>query len=121
MIFEDDFSAIVWALKKSTSTRDKEETGGLGLYLLRKYICQLNGKGIILSGACCLEFDYLCYNEEAENSLIFRANKQLEYGFSGTIITLFIPFVICTSENKMGEVKEEIDLLEIMEARDGMY
>ena len=41
--FNSNEDAIIWALKKSNSTRDDEESGGIGLYLLRKYITKLKG------------------------------------------------------------------------------
>ena len=36
MIFKSDFEALIWALKKTNTTRNEDESGGLGLYLLRK-------------------------------------------------------------------------------------
>lgn len=51
IIFNTDIDAIYWILKKTNSTRRYDETGGLGLYLVRKYISELGGDIIICSGS----------------------------------------------------------------------
>ncbi|MEE1257033.1 MAG: hypothetical protein UHN47_11025 [Lachnospiraceae bacterium] len=89
--FEDDFNAVVWALRKHNSTRYHEEAGGLGLYLLRKYINHLEGRIIIISGKCYLEFDKSCYNESNENAITIKKHISLVNRYEGTIITMIIP------------------------------
>lgn len=89
--FEDDFNAIVWALRKHNSTRYHEESGGLGLYLLRKYIHQLDGEIIIISGNCYLEFDKSCYLDSDENAIRIKNHIHLVNRYEGTIITMKIP------------------------------
>ena len=60
--FDSDINAIIWTLKKSNSTRDDGESGGIGLYLLRKYLQKLNAKATLVSGNCYLELNSMCYN-----------------------------------------------------------
>ena len=115
MIFEDDASALLWTLKKSNSTRDELETGGLGLYLLRKYIYQLEGSAAILSGKCYLEFDGECFNPNAENAIIIKEQQKIIEEFQGTIITLTIPYVVKKKDSvkKRAEIKN-INLLDMV-------
>lgn len=115
MIFESDFEAIMWSLKKSNSTRDRQETGGLGLYLLRKYITQLGGKASIMSGNCYMEMDEECYDSEDENKIRISRMRTLEDSYEGTIITLFIPYDVETEEKVLEEKKIStfIDLADI--------
>lgn len=93
MEFKNDFDSIIWALKKTNTTRSDTESGGIGLYLLRKYIHKLNGKFIIISGSCYAEFDDTCYDPENENDIYCKQNKQMSKRYEGTIITLQIPFI----------------------------
>lgn len=92
MIFGEDIEAIIWTLKKSNSTRDKSESGGLGLYLLRKYISQIGGKVSIVSGTSYIELDESCYNENNENEIIINDYYLLDEKFNGTMITLHVPY-----------------------------
>lgn len=89
--FLDDYAAIQWALRKNNSTRVPEETGGLGLYLLRKYISQLRGKFYIVSGNCFVEYDERCYRKDFENEIYYMEKIDLASRYEGTIITLYIP------------------------------
>ncbi|GFI30023.1 hypothetical protein IMSAGC013_01410 [Lachnospiraceae bacterium] len=89
MEFENDFEAIVWALKKNNTTR--QDSGGIGLYILRKYISDMNGKFSVLSGNSYVECDKMCYNEENENLIRVSKRKNLSQRFEGTTITLYIP------------------------------
>lgn len=93
MEFESDFDSIIWALKRTNTTRNDTESGGIGLYLLRKYIHKLNGKFIIISGSCYAEFDNRCYYPENENVIYCKQYKQMKKRYEGTIITLEIPFI----------------------------
>ena len=108
MVFADDLSALEWTLKKSNSTRDDKEAGGLGLYLLRKYIYELGGSAIILSGNSYIELDNRCFEPKAENFIIYKTRTVLKEEYKGTIITLFIPYVV-----KKVELKENDDIITI--------
>lgn len=89
MEFENDYEAILWALKKNSTTR--QDSGGIGLYFLRKYISDMNGKFSVLSGNSYVECDKMCYNEENENFITVSKRKNLSQHFEGTTITLYIP------------------------------
>lgn len=89
MEFASDYEAIMWALKKNNTTR--QDSGGIGLYFLRKYISDMNGKFSILSGNSYVECDKLCYNEKNENLIRVKKTKILSQRFEGTTITLYIP------------------------------
>lgn len=115
MIFSDDISAILWTLRKSNSTRNDTETGGLGLYLLRKYIHQLNGKFSILSGTCYLEFEGEDYDEDNENNIHVKVNAQLPYDYQGTMITLHFPYEVCNNKKIITKEKiTNISLIDVM-------
>lgn len=114
--FEDDLNAIVWAMRKHNSTRYHEESGGLGLFLLRKYICQLDGKIIIISGDCYLEFDKSCYQDMDENIITIKKYSQLANRYEGTIITMIVPDEQLDKNNE-DRVIEYFDLKELEEYR----
>lgn len=111
--FENDESAILWALRKSNSTREKEETGGLGLYLIRKYTKQLDAEVTILSGECCMMIDRNCYDELDSNKIIVKSVNLLPYNFHGTSINLKVPISKATT-NKIQENLKCIDLSELL-------
>ena len=111
MIFENELSALIWALKKTNTTRDDSESGGLGLYLLRKYINELNGFATILSGGCYVEFDSSCFNIDNENEIIINYSEEMEQEYEGTIITISIPYIV--RDPKSIEINERINLINI--------
>ena len=96
--FSSDFEAIVWCLRKSNSSRNDEESGGLGLYLLRKYISELSGKVSILSGTCYVELDGSCYDKNDENRVEIQKSETLKSDYQGTIITIYIPYDVDTDD-----------------------
>lgn len=115
MIFEDDFSALMWSLKKNNSTRNSGELGGLGLYLLRKYLYELKGQASIITGKCYLELDDKCFRIDNENIIQIKEKRDLDFEFQGTIITLHIPYLIKKIDNMYNEDFPTINLLDIME------
>lgn len=96
--FSSDLEAIIWCLRKSNSSRNDEESGGLGLYLLRKYISELSGKVSILSGSCYVEFDGSCYDKHDENRVDIQKSETLKSDYQGTIITIYIPYDVDTDD-----------------------
>lgn len=67
MVFNNELDAINWCLKKRNSTRKEEEVGGLGLYLLRKYLAEIGGSMSIISGNTYVYFKNQLYNLKSEN------------------------------------------------------
>ncbi|WP_310603356.1 hypothetical protein [Anaerosporobacter sp.] len=111
-IFDNDFDAIIWALKKTNTTRLGEEPGGLGLYLLRKYIAELAGDFSIISGKYYLEFNNKSYNEKDENKIEVERVSTLKNIFNGNMITIRIPFIIENTQMKIDDLtNQSIDLL----------
>lgn len=51
--------------------------GGLGLYLLRKYIHELHGECTIVTGNCFLRLDETCFNSINVNQIFFVEYKKL--------------------------------------------
>ena len=100
MEFNTDVEAIFWTLKKTNSTRNDKETGGIGLYLLRKFIKQLEGKIIIASGKVIISMDENCYIEENENFIEVKEKINLNAYFNGTIITIIVPYIQTDREKK---------------------
>lgn len=113
MEFESDYEAIMWALKRSNSTREVNEIGGLGLYLLRRYMSELRGRYTIVSGNAFIEFDKDCFDETNENNIIYSKYKELGNKFNGNIITLFIPYELVDDREKFEKYLNEIDLSNI--------
>lgn len=93
-IFDNDFDAIIWALKETNTTRLKEESGGLGLYLLRKYIAMLDGNFSIISGNYYLKFNNKSYDEKDENKIEVEDSSILKNPFNGNMITIRVPLII---------------------------
>lgn len=121
MIFRDDYSALLWAFRKSNSTRDDKESGGLGLYLLRKYIHELNGSVTILSGKCFLELDYSCFDSKDENRVVVHSHVEMVQEYKGTVFTVTIPNITVKNERKEEiESARIISLLEVLEEDYGM-
>lgn len=112
--FNNDIEAITWALKKSNSTRDDDESGGLGLYLLRKYVAQINGRCMIISGSGFVEFDSGSYNKEQENLIFYTNNGELEYAYSGNMITLFVPY---NTKSKDEKTNQRLGMLQLKDLR----
>lgn len=114
MEFLDDYSAILWALKKNNSTRLEDESGGLGLYLLRKYVNELNGEFVIISGNSYLEFDRMSFNIENDNDIEVKRKEEISSSYQGTIITIEVPY-----KKDMGRTKnvlvDWVDLTNLLE------
>lgn len=114
MEFSDDYSAILWALKKNNSTRLEDESGGLGLYLLRKYVNELNREFVIISGNCYLEFDRMSFNIENDNDIEVKRKEEISSSYQGTIITIEVPY-----KKDMGRTKnvlvDWVDLTNLLE------
>ena len=104
LIFKDDESAIIWALKRKNSTRKQEESGGIGLYLLRKYINSLGGKVYFCSGKACMSLDYHCYSEHNENEIKICDQECLTHDFEGSLITICIPYIT--------DIEKRMDLIQ---------
>lgn len=92
MEFSDDYNAVLWALRKNNSTRLEDESGGLGLYLLRRYVNELDGKFIIISGNCYVEFDSMSFNIEDDNAIVVKRKEEMSSRYQGTIITIEVPY-----------------------------
>ncbi len=108
MEFNSDKEAIFWTLKKTNSTRKDDESGGLGLYLLRKYINELSGDVTICSGNVYMFLAGGGYNFKDENFIEVERMDTLTTYFDGTIITLRIPY-------KEIDYLEECDLTDEVE------
>lgn len=74
MEFNSDLDAVYWTLKKTNSTRKDDETGGLGLYLVRKYISELGGDIIICSGGVIMSLKNGGYLLDDENYYLTEKN-----------------------------------------------
>lgn len=70
-------NSLQWALMQGTTTSSEAGPRGIGLYLIKNFIQENQGKIIIVSGQECYEFSSYreCY-------------QRLEYPFPGTIVTL---------------------------------
>jgi len=120
MIFESDRNAVLWALKKSNSTRKDNESGGLGLYLLRKYMHQMGGEIIICSGHCFLKLDGTCFDDKDDTKINVIESYYMNDSFEGTIITLFLPYM--TDERKDEDhIVQEFNILDMLEEKNGLY
>ncbi|QAA31333.1 hypothetical protein [Clostridium manihotivorum] len=87
--FLNDKDAILWALKKNNSTRNKEESGGLGLYLLRKYINKIDAEAYIISGKFFISLSGdNCFDENDVNKFYFKEEFEMKSFFPGNLITL---------------------------------
>ena len=90
--FEDDKSAVLWALKKEHTSRN-DGMGGLGLYLLRKALSELNGELSIISGNGYFNFKALDYYHKCDpNHINLRKNRAhtIEHKLQGNLITCSI-------------------------------
>lgn len=68
--YQRSSEAIIWALKKSSTTR-VDGAGGLGLYFLRKNLANINGKFHILSDESYLYLVDDYYDRENENHITY--------------------------------------------------
>ena len=109
MIFKSDFEALIWALKKTNTTRNEDESGGLGLYLLRKYIHELHGECTIVTGNCFLRLDETCFNSINVNQIFFVEYKKLMQNYGGNIISLKLPLEKSLNIAK-NRISEEINI-----------
>lgn len=101
--FESDTESIIWALKKTNTTRNYDESGGLGLYLLRKYLYEINGIGHIVSGRSIIELEADFYNVNDVNNIILESENKIEMDkcfFPGTLITIKVPYTFNRKINK---------------------
>lgn len=113
--FGGDYNAIIWALKKNNSSRKDEESGGIGLYLLRKYLKELNAEATIISGKCCLKLDSRSYNIDNENEIIEKGSEELSFRLEGTIITLYIPMELNEDKVDIVQQRQNVNLSDFME------
>ena len=111
--FNSDEDAIVWALKKHNSTRDSSESGGIGLYLLRKYTSELKANTIIVSGNTYMEINDLSYDEQNENNIWVSVSKAISKSFKGTIVTIAFPYEIEKSTDDRYIKSSLVDILEV--------
>lgn len=119
MVFETDLNAILWALKKSNSTRKDNESGGLGLYLLRKYIHQIQGEIIICSGHCFLKLDASCFDPNDDKKINIKEYAYIPNEFNGTAITINVPYII-EKQKEQRDIVNDFNLLDILEGKNGL-
>ncbi|WP_294129357.1 ATP-binding protein [uncultured Clostridium sp.] len=100
-VFEKEIEAIEWAVKKSSSTRHNDETGGLGLYSTKEFINSINGEMWIVSGRG--------YWHNKENNI---EKYELKSSFPGTLITFLFPLDYSNEEEYID--KEIISLDDII-------
>ena len=105
-IFKRDIDSIEWAIKKSNSTRDNTEIGGLGLYNTIDFIKEIKGEIWICSGRG--------FWHQSNYNIEKYENKS---SFPGTIITFNIPLDYLSSN--MEEVC--IDVISLEEIIGGIY
>lgn len=87
--FVNDTEAVVWALKKTNTTRDDEECGGLGLYLLRKYIYKIDAEAYIISGKAFIKLSGKnCFDTLKINDIYLDQDIEMRSFFPGTMIVL---------------------------------
>lgn len=77
--YHNEFEYILWALKRSNSTRDSDTPGGLGLNMLNNLIENTNGDLIIISGK-----GYIEITDFKQNSL------DLNCHYPGSIISFTV-------------------------------
>ena len=98
--FSNDETALLWSIKKSNSTRKDEEIGGLGLYLTRKYMCEMGGRVDISSGKSVIienknmDKYNIDIDKEANVSI-----KKLKSFIPGCVTTLIMNFEEVNSED----------------------
>lgn len=90
--FDNDLDAILWALRKTNTTRNKDESGGLGLFYLRKYLYEINGRVCIVSGKGMAELNKWFYNEKNVNEIDISDSLIINSFFPGTLITISIDY-----------------------------
>lgn len=91
--FDDDKKAILWALRKLNTTRKGNTSGGLGLYLLRKTISNLDGEIEIMSGKSMIRLKENMYDENNVNNFSYKSEEMRSF-FTGVIITMKIDNII---------------------------
>lgn len=106
-IFDKDINAIMWAVKRSSSTRTSEESGGLGFYTTRNFLRAFNGCLWVISGRG--------YWKEDNNEVYC---SEMKSAFPGTIITIKMPLNKNIIKNDIIE-KEIISIDEII--RGGLW
>lgn len=106
--FEADVQAIIWALKKTNTTRKKEESGGLGLYLLRKYLNNANGSGQVVSGKGLVKLEQGFYDRDNINNITLGDNQEIVMRsfFPGTIITINFKYIKSKESKEINYLKE---------------
>lgn len=95
-----DEDAIDWATKDGSSTKDRDETGGIGLFQLREFIKENGGKIQIISSKG--------YWEETCGEKVLH---KYDYSFDGTIVNIEVDVnkKMYLSKREITEVYEEID------------
>lgn len=87
--FINDTEAVIWALKKTNTTRCDDECGGLGLYLLRKYIYKIDAEAYIISGKAFIKLSGKnCFNKLKINDIYLEQHIEMKSFFPGTMIIL---------------------------------
>lgn len=111
--FIDDGSAIVWALKRHNTTRKEETSGGLGLYLLRKYTSYIDGQADIVSGKCMINLEEDFYRELNENEFLYK-EEGLKSFFPGVMITIKTKYELLEGKkNNREKIIGELNLSDI--------
>lgn len=103
--FEEEVSdefAIDWATQDGNSTKDVDETGGIGLFQLCEFIRENGGKIQIVSAKG--------YWEENSNKIV---THKYEYPFDGTIVNIEVnvdnKLYLSRNEKGNSEIYDEID------------
>ena len=61
------------------------------MYLLRKYIHELHGECMIVTGNCFLRLDETCFDSINVNQIFFVEHKELMQNYVCNIISLKLP------------------------------
>lgn len=110
--FDSDADAILWALRKLNTTRKGNTSGGLGLYLLRKNISNLNGEIEIMSGKSMIKLNENMYDENDVNNFSYESQEMKSF-FTGVIVTIKIDYIIDENITINNIITEKISLNDI--------
>lgn len=105
--FDQECDYILWALRKSNSTRaENEGPGGLGLFLLLELIKECRGQLIIVSGRGFYKFNGNNYEEY--EAFDFNCS------YPGTVITMKIPIDYIHIDNTKFDVKIKLNINDLL-------
>lgn len=110
--FNTDGQAILWALRKLNTTRKGYTSGGLGLYLLRKHISNLDGEIEIVSGKSMIKLKENMYSENDVNNFSYE-HQEMKSFFTGVIITIKIDYIVEQYTTFDNIITEKISLNDI--------